>query len=110
MSVAFPTTYRLTKQSTIEVADNVLHDRMDDGTLHSRKLGDNTHETVRCEVAALSQTDYVSLKAFVKANRTNDITMTLDGLNYTGRITSNLRIQKRGGWFFAVFDYYATTA
>jgi len=110
MSVPFPSTYPIAKRSSIDVLDNIAHDYMDDGTLHSRKLGELTHERIRCEIAALSQVDYISLKAFIKANRASDISMTLDGQNYVGRVTSGVRVIKRGAWFEASFDYYATAS
>ncbi len=110
MSVAFPSQYYLTKESSVEVSTNETHDVMDDGALRSRILGSTIYESIRCVLPYLSQADYLSFKTFVTSNRGTDITMTLDGASYTGRITSGLSVQKRGGWFRVSFVYYASAA
>lgn len=109
MSVAFPTGFYLTKDSDVSSSANVRHTVMDDGSLRTQELGSAVYDTIRCVLPFVSQSDYQTFRTFFVTNRAEDITMTLDGLSYIGRITSDLRTRKQGSWYRIEFDYYATT-
>lgn len=107
MSVAFPAGYALTKETSIEVLTNTVFDRMDDGALRSRVLGADLHEEISCVIPYVTQSEYITFREFVKTNRGVDITITLDGTNYIGQITSGLTVRRRGSYFRISFTYYA---
>lgn len=107
MSVAFPTGYYLTKSSTFEIDSGVVHDRMDDGSMRARVLADSVYSTIRCVVPMLTQSEANTLVDFFATNRAEEITMTVDGVAYIGRITSSVQKTMRGNRYGITFDYYA---
>ena len=110
MSVSLPTGYYLTRDSSIDVYTNEIHDKMDDGTMRTRILGSEIFEDIRCVFPALTQAQYLSFKGFVASNRGTDIDIPIDGQDYTGRITSGLSVTRRGRLFVVSFTYYAKAA
>lgn len=110
MSVAFPAGYYLTKRTEFDIDLGVENDQLDNGTLQQRVLSEDVYSTIACTLPVLTRNEVDTLTAFLQTNRTEDITMTVDGVNYIGKIVSNLRKSMIGNRFNIEFDYRAREA
>lgn len=102
MSVAFPSGYYMERTSVIDVDLNSESDQMSDGEVQTRIMGD-VFFNIRYEVKSLSRTDMYTLGDFWIDNRGEEITITIDTVDYIGRIVSNVKQTMTGSLFNLAF-------
>lgn len=98
MSVAFPSGYIMERTAPITIDLNKESDRMSDGTTQSRVMGD-IYEDIAYKVTNLYLSEKTTLVDFWKTNRAEQITFTIDSIDYIGSITSNITLTMNGSLF-----------
>lgn len=109
MAVAFPAALagQLERSSPFENDNNVKTDMLDDGEPRQRVLGTDVYDDIRCHFKSLPAADYATLRTFLITNRTEEVTWTIDGVNYSGRLKGRIRKHMVGPLFNVSFTYYA---
>lgn len=107
MAVAFPTGYPLRRETGFEYDLGVETDYMQDGSPRSRIFGNGEWTNIPCVVGWISLADRDALLAFFRANRGEDTTWTIDGVDYIGKIVGRVSQQMRGNTFMLRFTYHA---
>jgi len=105
MSVAFPSGYNLERSTTIERDNNVSVDVMSDGSQRVRVTGSDAWVTVGARFRYLTQAEKDTLVAFINTNRAEEITWTIDGVSYIGRVISGVQETMTGNRFNIQFTY-----
>jgi hypothetical protein len=107
MSVAFPSGYNLERSSVFTRDNNVRVDFMDDGSQRVRVLGPDQWTTIECQFAYLTQSEKDTLVTFANTNRAEQITWTIDGTDYIGRIISPVQENMTGNRYSVSFTFRA---
>lgn len=98
MSVAFPSGYNMERTSPISIDLNIESDDMSDGSTQSRVMG-GVFEDIDYQVKYLERSEKVTLVDFWKANRAEQVTFTIDDIDYIGKIVSKIRMTMTGNRF-----------
>jgi len=106
MSVAFPSGYRIGRDTPVTDHLNETDDTMDDGTLLIRVLGD-PYTDIGLRIKMMTRAEMQVLLAFIKTNRAEEVTATIDGIDYIGRLRGPLRRTMTGIYYNMEFDYRA---
>lgn len=106
-TVAFPAGFYLTRESGFDHHPSEALDILTDGTPRSRTLTTKKFVTITCKVEHLFTAQKDVLEAFILANSANDITMTVDGIDYIGRIQGGHKATMTGVLHNISFSYYA---
>jgi hypothetical protein len=105
--VAFPEAYVLKRSSTMAANDNVAVDYLDDGEPLARVTGTSSFANIPCDISSLFETEKDDLVGFLRANASNSITWTIDGVSYIGNIVGSYRYNMTGNLYNVQFNYYA---
>lgn len=111
-TVAFPSALAnyLERDSVFSHNNNVKTDIMSDGTVRVREMASGQYVSIECNFKHLFSTDKDTLETFLKTNRANTITWTIDGVAYTGNLVGGHKLTMTGSLYNISFTYYATTA
>jgi len=85
---AFPAGYYLDERTRWERYSNVQVDRLDDGTVRQRVLGDEFVD-IKCVFRYLTLAEKNTLKAFLVTNKATTVTWTIDSIDYSGQIVGD---------------------
>lgn len=107
MSVAFPSGYTVTRDSDFDVDLGTVQDQLDDGSIQTRVLADTVYNTIRCKFTLLTLAETDTLTEFLRTNRGEEITMTIDSVDYIGTLGSRYQKTMTGNLFNISFDYRA---
>jgi len=107
MSVAFPSGYNLPK--TVDIPEDLLSelDVNDDGSSNIRALGTDAYAEISIHIPVLTQAEMTTLRTFVNTNKHEEITWTIDSINYIGHIIGPFRRVMVGNLFDVYFTYRA---
>lgn len=110
MSVAFPAGYNMERSSPIDHDLNVRDDRMTDGTFQSREMGPDTFAEIGYQVKYLEIGEKNTLVDFLKTNRSEKMTWTIDGINYLGDFLGSRGIREtmKGNRYSLSFTMHGT--
>ena len=106
-TVAFPSGYNLSRSSTVKFHQNVIVDKMSDGTPRTRTVTGGAFVTWSCVFEYLTATERAILLIFILVNAGNTITWTIDSINYSGVIVSDYTETMTGPLYSIAFEYYA---
>lgn len=107
MAVAFPTGHNLERSTTFTRDSNIQADILADGETRLRDLGPDTFVTIACKFLYLSLADKNTLKNFLITNRTETITWTIDGIDYSGVFVGDHTETMKGPRYSLSFQYRA---
>lgn len=110
MAVAFPASYNLSRSTRITDDLNTTSDIMDDGTEHVRVLGATDYTVIDARLEYLTSTQMTTITTFLKTNRAEEITWTIDGIDYIGRVVGGVSRSMVGNLFNVDFRYRARVA
>lgn len=107
MAVAFPAGYSPVR--SIDIADrlNVHWEEMDDGDAAGQVLGTTGYSDYPITLQWLTQAEMQTIRSFVLTNQAEDITWTIDGIDFIGNITSDLDRTMNGNVWSLSFTYHA---
>ena len=107
MSTPFPSGFNLERSSQFARDLNIDSDIMDDGETRLRVKGAKMFTTIRCVFRYITQTDRDTLVTFLETNRAETITWTIDSVDYSGFIISDVGESMTGVLFNIAFTYRA---
>jgi len=109
MSVAFPTAIgdQLERASQLSADLGTEVTPMDDRTPHIQQLSTVFSIVLRCSFKLLTSTDRGTLRTFLKTNRAETITWTIDGVDYSGFFDGGYTENKKGNRYNVSFVYRA---
>lgn len=107
MAVAFPASYNLSRSTRITDDLNTTSDIMDDGTEHVRVLGAKDYSVIDARLEYLTASQMTTIVSFLKTNRAEEITWTIDGIDYIGRVVGNVGRSMVGNLYNVDFRYRA---
>jgi len=110
MSSAFPSGYEPERKIRIEDDDGMEWDFMSDHSPRGRELSDTTWTTIPLTIGWLTLTECQTILDFIATNKATDVTMTIDGYDYIGKIISKKTRTMEGNWYSVDFTYYAKEA
>jgi len=110
MSVAFPSGYALSRKTTFARDPSIAVDYLEDGTPRTREIGGVAWVVIQCEIEYITKAERDTLTAFLFSNRSSEITWTIDGTSYTGRIISGVEEKITGNRYSLSFTYRARAA
>ena len=104
---AFPTGYNLARESRFSVSEGVENDIIS-GSMTQRVVG-STYVSIQCEYNYLTSSERATLRAFLNGDARFDtaVTMTVDGINYSGIIVGGFRERMDGDRYSISFEYRA---
>lgn len=106
-TVAFPA-LTLDRESSFQHENLAKVDTLTDGSARVRVLSTTQYVTIRCVFKYLDSTDKATLETFLKENRGNTITWTIDGVDYSGVLVGGHSVTMTGPLFNISFTYYAS--
>lgn len=106
-TVAFPS-LNLDRETTFQHDNLTRVDRVTDGSARSRVLSTTQYVSIKCVFKYLDSDDKATLETFLKENRANTITWTIDSVNYSGVIDGGHSVSMVGPLFNISFTYYAS--
>jgi hypothetical protein len=80
---------------------------MDDGTEHVRVLGATDYTVIDARLEYLTVTQMTAITTFLKTNRAEEITWTIDGIDYIGRVVGSVGRSMVGNLYNVDFRYRA---
>lgn len=107
MAVAFPSSYNLSRSTRITDDLNTTSDIMDDGTEHVRVLGATDYTLIDARLEYLTAAQMTEITSFLKTNRAEEITWTIDGIDYIGKVSGAVSRSMVGNLFNVDFRYRA---
>jgi hypothetical protein len=105
-TVALPAGFYLSRESSYQDDDGIRVDYVSGGEARVRILGDG-YTNIECAFKHLTLAQKQTLSEFLRVNRANEITATIDGVNYIGRRVSPRKTTMSGAVFNINFTYYA---
>lgn len=106
MALAFPPGYHISRDSPIDEDPNTSLIEMDDGSIHEQILGE-PFTTIQVSLGYMTQAEMQTLLAFIRSARGIDVTWTIDGIDYIGRIRGPIRRTMTGITYNVSFGYRA---
>lgn len=108
MAVAFPSGYYIERSSKTDIDLGVQHDQLYDGTDLSQQRSSTEWHTFDCAIGALTLAEFNEILLFIRVNKMrSDITWTIDGIDYIGKIRGPVRRSFQGARYRIAFVYYA---
>jgi hypothetical protein len=104
MAVAFPAGYNLSRDSQIDEIINGRLLEMSDGSVHAQILGDD-YVVIAVTLEYQTRAEMQAIYAFLKTNRYEKITWTIDGIDYIGRVLGSIRRGMTGNLYTINFTY-----
>jgi len=91
MAVAFTPTTIIQRTSQFSHDFNVHLDEMDDGEMRSRSFGNEEFVSINCHFKFMTKTERNTLMTFLKTNKAEEITWTIDSIDYSGFFKSKFK-------------------
>jgi hypothetical protein len=107
MSVAFPSGYPIARPVQISDDLNTQIDVMDDNSTSLRQLGTVTYTTLQVQLRYLESSELSTLLSFINTNKGEEITWTIDSINYIGYIVGPFVRTMVGNRYNVTFTYRA---
>ncbi|MDP3228403.1 MAG: hypothetical protein Q8N13_10565 [Acidovorax sp.] len=97
MATPLPAEYRLLQSSTLQEETGVAVDKTDDGANVSRDLYPRSYYDIKAQFGPQRTAQREALMAFLRANRSAEIDITLRGSVYRCRVVQAPSIAYQGG-------------
>lgn len=107
-TVAFPSGYNLERETDFDHNTNTKTDIISGGGVRVRIIAETQYESIGCIMKLLTLTQKNVLVAFLKDNRANTVTWTIDGIDYTGNFVGGFKVTMTGPLYNVSFTYYAS--
>lgn len=89
---ALPSQFYFDSSTTVEIETGVVPDMTDDGEVNLRDLYTREHTNINAVFRVRDTTEKDTLLNFLRTYRMSDITFTLDGTNYSAKITTPAKV------------------
>jgi len=107
MAVAFTPTTIIQRTSQFSHDLNVHLDKMDDGEPRSRVFGDEEFVNISCHFKYMTKAERDTLKTFLKTNKGEEITWTINSQDYSGFFQSRFKQSFVGNLYNIIIIYSA---